>query len=293
MFIDNPTLPSQLEVLVEVLAELRERKADKDTLVSLINSDALKDNSDRGGRLIKHWSALTDLKIAEEDKDKNFRLKVSDLRKAGGAKSLILEAFDQVVLSSTDVEKWFSRFYSYLIVRDQDYGPDPSNAELFTKTFMRELPSSIDPSNPLNSTKYVQMVRWYLYAGMGWLDINRRLVPCPTDRIRRSLGVIFKSSKKNTLTSEDFMRNLGDVCPELDGGVIFSEMTDAQNHADAKRCTKALATALWELHEDEVVRLSCPHDHLGWDLSLGGEGRVPGESSSRMSQIELLETEGL
>lgn len=284
MFIDNPTIPAQLEVLLEVIYAMRDRKADQSALKFLIQPKGLPGISDSSEHLEQHVKAARELGLVIQDADKNFRL-TDRPRSPFNAKQTILRAFDKVVLSKTDIEKWASRFYSYLIVQNVDIGPDSSaKQELLAKEFMERLPSSIGTENPMNRTKYSGLVRWYCYAGLGWIDTVGRFVPDPTPRLKRALPEIWGNKKKMDI--DEFMLRLAEVCPELDGGAIFQEVTTGQHNSAKKEFTQALATALWRLHDEDELRLICPNDSMGWRLDRAGDDIVKGEASNRVSQIE-------
>jgi hypothetical protein len=91
------------------------------------------------------------------------------------------------------------------------------------------------------------------------------------------------------LDVETFMSRLARTCPELDGGLIFQEVSQGSYNALEKTCTRALATALWRLHDENEIRLVCPNDTTGWHLTLAGTGRVRGEASNRVLHVEKME----
>jgi hypothetical protein len=284
MFIDNPTIPAQLEVLLEVIHAMRDRKADVGALKLLIQPKGLPGLSNSSEHLELHVKAARELGLVQQDSDKNIRL-VDRLRGSFDAKKSILKAFDKLVLSRTDVEKWAARFYAYLIVQEVDVGPDSSaKQELLAKDFMERLPPSIGTENAMNRTKYGGLIRWYCYAGLGWIDPSGRFVPDPTIRVRRALPEIWGAKKK--LDIDEFMMRLAEACPELDGGVIFEEVTVGQYNATNREFTRAVGTALWRLHEEEDLRLICPKDSMGWRLDRAGKDLVKGEASNKVSQIE-------
>lgn len=287
MFIDNPTIPAQLEVLIEVIHAMRDRKADEAALKLVIQPKGLPGLTDGSRQLEAHLKAAEELCLVQFDTEKNVRLK-NRSRGTFDARKAILAAFDEVVLAATEVEKWAARFYSYLIVQDDDVGPDSGDKQqLFSKEFMERLPSSIDSKDPMNREKYSGLIRWYCYAGLGWVDSSGRFVPDPTARIRRALPVICGTNKK--MDADDFMVRLADVCPELDGGAIFQQVTSEQYNITTKEFTRGVASALWRLHDEQTLRLVCPNDSMGWRLDRAGKGLVGGQTSNRVSQIEFMQ----
>ena len=286
MFTDNPTIPAQLEVLLDVMHLMRDKKTDFDALKKIIQPKGLPDVTDKSEHLRNHINAALELGLVELDSEKNYKLSYK-FKKDKIPKKIILEAFDEKVLSSIQIEKWAARVYAYLIVQDKDCGPSKSiDQELFSKEFMDKLPISIGRENPMNGTKYSALIRWYCYSGMGWIDPSGCFIPDPTERIRRQMNSIFKENLK--LDIDDFMSRLTQVCPELDGGFIFKEVTGTFYNYSEKRFTRALATALWHLHDEKNLRLHCPNDTMGWHLTLAGEGLVHGESSNRVNAVEKI-----
>ena len=128
-------------------------------------------------------------------------------------------------------------------------------------------------SNRFNETKYDGVRRWLRYIGLGWHDSKDTFQPNPYERIKRRLPAIFagavlvggRNRAIPRMDSAQFMARLAVECPELDGGWIFIKA----NGSDAlvgRRCTRALAHALVDLHLDDVIRLDCPADTSGWSL---------------------------
>ena len=286
MFTDNPTIPAQLEVLLDVVHKMHDRKANMEALKKIIQPKGLPGVSENSRHLELHISAALELGLLKQDENENYRV-VTKPKGNKNSKSLVLDAFDRFVLSETKTEKWCARFYSYLIVQDRDVGPNNSkDQELFSKAFMENLPITIERDNPMNSTKYSALIRWYCYSGMGWINPAGSFIPDPTLRLRRALPTIWGAEKK--LDADLFMSRLAKICPELDGGGIFQEITSAYYNSSEKKCTRALAIALWNLHDLKEIRLHCPNDNPGWLLDLGGEGRVQGEMSNRVVLFEKL-----
>jgi hypothetical protein len=268
MFIDNPTVPVQLEVVLDVLHAIRTKTASTDSIERLIQPKGLPDLTSTGKQAAQHLSAARDLRLITQDDEGNYRLAKTVRDGKPTATQMILEAFDQLVLSDTKIEPWFGRLYAFVIARSRFIpGPAVARVDLITE-FKDALPPHIDKANPVNSTKLPNYLRWYCYAGLGWHDPAGTFVPDPTVRLRRSLARIFGSSTE--MDASDFMSSLAAVCPELDGGALFSEVAaSAFNKAD-RMCTSALAAALRNLHGEGVIRLDCPEDSQGWSLELGG-----------------------
>lgn len=281
MFTDSPTIPAQLEVLLDVVHAMRQRRVSDDSLKQLIQPKGLKDLGTNSMQLTHHLSAARALGLVKEVNG-DVRLSYQVL---GGhqPRAAILAAFDDIALADDRVEKWAGRFYAYLIVQDDDTLQMVS-APAMADRFMAILPSTVDKANPMNGTKYRALERWYVYVGLGWNDPEGAFTPDPTDRLRRALPVIWGDDR--VLDADQFLDRLGQACPELDGGALFNEVTALAYSPSARRCTQALATALRRLHDEGELKLHCPADSKGWSLEKAGRSPVRGEMSSRFDSVE-------
>jgi len=271
MFIDNPTVPIQLEVVLDVLHAIRSKTASTNSIERLIQPKGLPGLTASSKHVAHHLSAARELRLITQDDEGNCRLAKTVREGKPTANQMILEAFDQLVLSDAKIEPWFGRIYAFVIARSRVIlGSQDARADL-SREFNDALPLHIEKANPANSTKLSQYLRWYCYVGLGWHDPAGSFVPDPTVRLRRSLAGIFGSSKR--MDAADFMSSLAAVCPELDAGALFSEVAgSAFNKAD-RICTSALAAALRNLHGEGVIQLDCPADSQGWSLERGGSER--------------------
>lgn len=282
MFTDKPTIPAQLETLLDVIHAMRQRKATADTLRQLIQPKGLPGLTSSSAQLASHLSAAQELGLVTTDENKDIRL-TYQVRGEHQAMPAILSAFDRIALADANVEKWAGRFYAYLIAQEDDVIRS-AEGESLANRFMSDLPSTVDKGNPMNDIKYRALMRWYPYVGLGWMDPSGTFVPDPTERIRRALPVIWVDDRK--VDADRFMERLGRACPELDGGRLFIEVTNSAYSGKARQCTQALATALRRLHDEGHIRLHCPADSLGWSLEKAGRGVVTGEGSNRVSAVE-------
>lgn len=68
-----------------------------------------------------------------------------------------------------------------------------------------------------NDTRWPSFKEWASYLGFGWSPrISRGITPDPTDAVRDALPAVF--GKHKVLPAKDFIRQLGEVLPVLDGG---------------------------------------------------------------------------
>lgn len=288
MFIDNPTVPTQLEVVLDLLHALRNKTAPSESVKMLLQPTGLPDLNPKRDQSANQLHAGKELGLIEQDGDGNLRLTYPIRDGNPSARDAIVKAFDDVVLSSAEVEPWFGRLYGYVITNDEDWIPPEGAARKdLCSHFNAVLPGHIERINPLNDTKLGHYVRWYTYAGMGWRDPAKRLIPDPTERLRRALPKIFAEARR--LDAAPFMTGLALACPELDGGALFMDaVADRYRQAD-RVCTRALSSALRNLHDEAVIQLDCPRDSQGWSLEKGGTVRDQQFlQSDRFDRVTLL-----
>lgn len=288
MFIDNPTVPTQLEVVLDLLHALRNKTAPSESVKMLLQPTGLPGLNLKRDQSTSHLHAGKQLGLIEQDSDGNQRLTYAIRDGHPSARIAIIKAFDDVVLSSAEVEPWFGRLYSYVITSNEDWIPPEGAARMDLSTrFHAALPGHIERTNQLNDTKLRHYVRWYTYAGMGWRDPAKRLIPDPTERLRRSLPKIFADARR--LDAAPFMTSLALACPELDGGSLFMDATADRYSLADRVCTRALSFALRNLHDEGVIQLDCPRDSQGWSLEKGGTVRDQQFlQSDRFDRVTLL-----
>ena len=285
VFIDNPTVPTQLEVLLDLLHAIRQKNAPADSIKTLLQPKGLPDLTESSKQAAHQLNAARELKLVAEDEQGNLRLTYPIREGKPSAKDSIIRAVDRHVLAAADVEPWFGRLYGYVISLTNYEFPSeaPARKDLCTD-FNSALAAHIERGNPLNDTKLPQYLRWYLYAGMGWRDPYKRFVLDPTERVRRALTVIFDDAQQ--LDAAAFMSSLAQACPELDGGALFMDTAIDLNNTGDRVCTRALAITLRNLHDEGVIQLSCPKDNAGWSLERGGKAKDHLQSD-RFDRVEL------
>jgi hypothetical protein len=292
MFIDKPTVPIQLEVVLDVVHAVQTKKASADSIERLIQPKGLPDVTSTSKQAALHLSAARELGLITQDGEGNFRLSKIVREGKPTADQMIIDAFDQFVLSDAKIEPWFGRIYAFVIARSRCIPGSQSARDDLCKEFNSALPPHIDKSNPANSTKLPHYLRWYCYVGMGWYDPSGSFVPDPTVRLRRSLTSIFSTSER--MDAADFMSSLASVCPELDTGQIFSEVAASVFNKADRVCTSALAAALRNLHDEGFIRLDCPADSQGWSLERGGSERNNDTlKSDRFDRVDLIKPDDL
>jgi len=260
-----------LEVVLDVLHAIRSKTASTSSIERLIQPKGLPDLTSSSKQATQHLNAARELRLITQDEEGNCRLAKTVREGKPTSNQMILEAFDQLVLSDAKIEPWFGRIYAFVVARSRIIpGSRGARDDLCTE-FSDALPMHVDKANPANSTKLSHYLRWYCYVGLGWYDPAGSFVPDPTVRLRRSLARIFGSSKR--MDAADFMSTLAVVCPELDAGALFSEVAASVFNKADRICTSALAIALRNLHDEGVIQLDCPADSQGWSLERSGSER--------------------
>lgn len=268
MFIDNPSVPIQLETLLDILYELRQKTATSETVRALLQPKGLPDVSVNSSHANNQIHAAKELQLAILEAGGNIRLAYSIRDSKPSPREAILGAFDRKVLASPEIEPWFGRLYGFVIARTGFIPEEKSSRDNLCTEFNDSLPIGIERGNQLNSTKLSHYLRWYAYAGMGWYDPSKRFILDPTVRLLRALPKVFDGESR--LDAAPFMGSLAQVCPELDGGALFKDMSLDLYDQSNRVCTKALAMALRNLHDEGVIELDCPKDSQGWSLENGG-----------------------
>ena len=93
MFTDKPTIPAQLETLLDVIHAMRQRKANADTLRQLIQPNGLPGLTPNSEQLSKHLFAAQELELVRIDENKDIRL-AYQVRGEHQAMPAVLSAFD-------------------------------------------------------------------------------------------------------------------------------------------------------------------------------------------------------
>jgi hypothetical protein len=264
LFTDQPTTPTRVEALIDFLRQANaNRKFTRAALYRAFQPEVLPGaRADSAKQATETIRAAIELGLVSEDDAGAVKLSFqrSDSR---STREVVLDAIDARVLSTVEVEPYFSPFYSYLLYLGPK-GAIHQTAKDWAIAFERDVYGGERPQNPFNHAKYDGLKRWYCYAGLGWEDPSGVFQPNPHERIRRALREVFERDRR--LSSDEFMTRLSRTCPEVDGGEIFSGANRAYN-ADHRTCSLGLSQALLELHEDGVLRLDCPRDARGWSLA--------------------------
>lgn len=283
MFTDDQVTPVRLEIVLDVLHEFP-RGISRESLSRLLQPKPLAPTATPAARAAIR--AAIELEIAEE---KGESIALNTAARKLGTRAAILGAFDRLVLSDTQVEPYFAKFYAYHLGLGKEAYAKPENREAWANDFNEIVFAGVSQSNPFNTVKLTGLHRWFSYVGLGWFDPKSNFQPNPYDRVRRVLPTIFDRKKK--MESEDFMARLAEYCPELDSGRLFLQ-ANPNYDSSQKKCTLGLSHALIELDLDRALRLYRPADSSGWSIEeakppIGDDADSKGE---RLSFVELIES---
>lgn len=138
-----------------------------------------------------------------------------------------------------------------------------------------------------NTTKLRGWRAWAAFLGHGWLlDQSARtvLVPDARMRIEPLLGRLLPE-QQSTVRLGEFMEQLGEYCPELDGGTLFRRCAQVSRTSDifGNRLSLMLSNALRGLDTAGLLRLTLQADTpIKWRLY-----PAVGHTHQQVSHIQL------
>ena len=196
----------------------------------------------------------------------------------------MLKSFDEIVLNENSEEKWFALFYSFILSENKDISGSP---EQFSTAFNKnKFGNESRPTNQLNGTKLNHYFSWYNYIGLGQTQ-QKLLFVNPYHRIKRKLNIIF--NEKNNLSMDQFVRKMGDACPELDGGNVFKIIKNDWRLTNRK-LSKGLQRSLVQLHIEKNLQLVSRSDARDFwifeDIDLF-KGSVVGLDTNQISGVQI------
>jgi hypothetical protein len=258
MFTHEPITPRRLECLIDVLRENSRRDWTRAGLAGVLQPEGLPDLKDKSDQASKVIKAALELGLVVEE---GSLIRLAPFQRDRTTSDLVLQAIEERILASTDVETYYAPFYSYLI--SQGAVPEKRDGGAWAIAFNHDCPQMAGEQNPFNKTKYTGLERWYAYSGHGWFDMTGLFQPNPYGRILRQLRNIFTEGVR--LSGDDFITRLAQCCPELDKGSIFRQTLPNYN-AEAQVASLALSHALIDLHLDRHICLFCAPDSRGWNI---------------------------
>ena len=256
MFTDGRVTPLHLETLIDVLRRLGNRKMTRETIYGVLQPKGITSSQDQSKNTVR---AAIELNMVVENEGGELELAETGKGRRS-VRECVLEAIDQYVLASTDVEYYFALFYSYMLGLNRD--TLKGTREDWVRAFNRDVFDNKRQTNPFNAEKWSGLHRWFVYVGLGWNDPNGDFQCNPYERTKRRLPDIFGGDKR--LDDDTFMERLAIACPELDGGGLFKQAN--RNASNSRYCTLGLSHALIELHLEGYIKLHCSPDSGGWSL---------------------------
>jgi len=262
-FLDSTVTPHRVLKLFDFLRSRSDKSFETRDLKRVFQPTALENVTDQSDQIGDAVRSCIGLGLAARDTART--VKSVDASPEKSSKMLLIEAFDRIVLESTESEEWFAKFYAYIIARDKEV-KEGSN-DVWEVSFNRDLFGENKPRNRLNQVKINAFRRWYAFIGLGWFDHQNTFRPNPKQRIERHLPAMFHGS--NELSSDEFISALSDFCPELDGGTIFNEVKPTTYDPQRKQLSIAVASAVRDLEVDNIISIDFSRDSSGWDLKKG------------------------
>lgn len=288
MFTDSEATPARVEMLLEVVRSMSDRKLDSSTIRLLLQPEGLPartSKSDQAGRAI---TAARELDLIEDHADGMIR--ASRTRDNRSARTAVVEAIDDKVLRDDKIEPWFGLFYAFLLGRDESAAAGKEAGDHWEARFEREVFGGAKQPNRFNDSKYRGFRRWFRYSGLGWHDGEERFHPNPYERMARQLPAVFNPERD--LSIDAFMDRLSQQCPELDGGHLFLRANPNWDRS-TRVISLGLSHALVDLHLDGVLTLNCPLDSDGLSIAKAAPPRDGVHlKSDRVSSVRYAPAKG-
>jgi len=249
--------PQRLQALVACVHATP--RVPRDTLMGLLQPPAITDNQDTA-KILYRYARRYQLVREEEGGEHAVSLTVPP------AIALDADAFRRymqgVLLGVTDESQdnfLLSQFTAWYAVQDERV-MGFSKANLEAKFHEDLYPSS--SQRVLAEEPGISSWRtWAEFLGWGWpLKFSQtdeaKIVPDATLRIRPNLPDLLPDASVE-VPFGNFIARLGDMCPELDGGILYSQCWEASRDSEARgnRVSLMVSTALRVLHEEKALTL--------------------------------------
>lgn len=269
--------PTRLHAMVRLISRL-ERPTKKE-IFNLMQPAILVSDQQSAADTI--FAAAKNSGIITENSDKTITLncEASQVESLEGFRSKM----QQCVLGITDPNhpNYRLNLYSAWYIAQNERVFQFTDKDFETR-FNEELSSGDDDeARKINSTKYNGWKTWAAFLGLGWLIKPRlsgrseMLVPCASYRLRGVLTQLFTNDEQ-VLRFGLFAERLANLCPELDGGSLFTYCWEASRGEERRgnNLSLALSTCLQQLHDSGKIELIRQADarHL-WQL-YPAEGRL-------------------
>ncbi len=280
MFTDGPATPHRVETILDVIRWFGQERVKRSTLIGVVQPRSLPGvttNSRQGQEALSAAVQLNLLKSDRETVEPSF-----DVKSNRTSKEILLESFDSVVLSTTEVEKHFALFYAFVLGLGAKVLE--MTREQMAAGFQESVYGKERKDNPFNVPKLEGQRRWMRYVGLGWHDSKELFHPNPYGRLLRALPVLFGASEK--LEMNEFMERLANTCAELDGGALYRR-ANRRYERNQRACSMGLSHALIDLHNDEHIRLYGDVDSAGWTVKSADP--TPDKKTFNSDRIDYVE----
>ncbi len=278
MFLDTITRPNKVESVIKTLNFLEKENVSNQTIYDLYQPKEVNE-SDVQDQIKATLKVLKRLSLIDDNNKLTFKLKPEE-----EIKDYVLKSFDEIVLNENSEEKWFALFYSFILSENKDIS---GSYEQYSTAFNKnKFGNEIRPTNQLNGTKLGHYFSWYNYIGLGQ-NQQKLIFVNPYHRIKRKLKIIF--NEKNNLSMDQFVRKMGDACPELDGGNVFKIIENDWSLTNRK-LSKGLQRSLVQLHIEKDLQLVSRSDARDFwifeDVDLF-KGSVVGLDTNQISGVQI------
>lgn len=264
---------SRLWALVRLVAELN--NPTRQELINLLQPQVLIEkftSKEPLAAVSNTYRAAIDTGLIREQEDKTLTLGITLEKLANEA--AFQDCMRNIILGVTERYQsnyLFNLFSAWYAVQDTRVFYDLAEKKYFPQ-FNADMASSheTDEQRLFNDTKFNGWRKWATFLGLGWpMKISGReiVVPDATKRLRAALPAIFQEDTH--MSFEQFVERVGRICPELDGGKLFTQCWQASRGSEAQgnRLSLMLSTGLRTLDKLQAIRLEYRADALNiWQL---------------------------
>lgn len=239
---DGTAHPARLEAVLRYCQSFEEPQRERDVgnatmpTTNPAERSMLKD-------VLKHLQGMDLIKL------KNDVIQIDSNLRTDDARDLIRQ---RVLTPKNDDNGLFARYFAWLLHHsgaEPEEGFDLQSGEEKAALFNREMSPDSD-DRKFNDVKERSFRIWAQYLGLGCY-INKNFIPLPIEVIECSLSQIFK--KTNELSAPIFFRNLSDIYPFLDRGLVFSDVDKLIGNLNT--ISPSVSSCIRVLHDEEVIEL--------------------------------------
>jgi hypothetical protein len=263
----------RLWALVRLVAELK--NPTRQELINLLQPQVLIEkftSKDPLAAVGNTYRVAVDTGLIREQEDKTLTLGVTPENLASEA--AFQDCMRNIILGVTERHQsnylfnLFSAWYAvqdtrvFYILAENKYFPQ-FNADMARS-------HGTDEQRLFNDTKLNGWRKWATFLGLGWpMRINGReiIVPDATKRLKAVLPAIFQEDIH--MSFEQFIEEVGRICPELDSGKLFTDCWQASRGSEMQgnKLSLMLSTGLRTLDKLRAIRLENRADALNvWQL---------------------------